>query len=501
MGLKDHVPNFSWRIHGGTVNYEQWIYDHEDPVARLDTVLVEQPEQSLRYFNLTPRPIVLRRLKLSPGGKPLIEGVQLYWVLKRSATIAGARCIATDILSDLRVEGEGSDRFILEIECHDPYGMASSKRILTLTYDRNIGSYVYDFQCTLEVSSPEEFYGSKGDVSFEYSDPWFVDLPAPSIAFPGAWKGRYQRFVYEAKGGDVLQVPINHFPSSHKSHIHLKENGVFAAVYEAIGNPALQILGETAKRTVLSICPWGYDVHMGLILRNEELSYPIEARFRVFQLSDSDAKHMESLARLPSLKPEEARFSILPAYERRCSFEKPCDISKPYEGIDPWIWMPLAGTGHSWEKGEGHSDGFSLKIEKQDFGLAQWGIQHEGAGGWMGPWMPRRPVSISCFVKTKDVEGLGSSIAARYNIPNEPDVYPILSSKRLRGNNDWTRLSVRLGPAPKETYFIHIFLRQEGRGTTWFDDLEVEYLKSGTMEKGSEEKGKECLLERKGKEN
>ncbi|MEM3692887.1 MAG: hypothetical protein QXI39_02555 [Candidatus Bathyarchaeia archaeon] len=477
MLTKIHKPEFSWRVHGSTVNHELWIYDHEDPIARFDTAFVEQPEQSLRYFNLTPRPIVLRRLKLSPQGPPLIEGVQLYWVLKRSATIAGARAIATDRLSDLRIETWDSDRFELTIESQDAYGMASSKRILSLTYDLELESYVYDFLCTLEVSSPEEFYSPKGEVTFEYSDPWFVDLPAPSIAFPGAWKGRYQRFVYEALDGETIQVPINHFPSSHKSEIRLRENGLFAAVYEVDGNPALQILGETARRSVLSICPWGYDVHMGLILKPEELSRPIEARFRILQLSDDKAKRMESLARLRSLKPHEVPFSVVPAYSRRCSFETPCDANKPYEGIDPWPWTPIAGKGHAWETKEGRSDGYSLKIEKEDYGLAQWGIQHEGAGGWMGPWIPRRAVRISCFVKTKDVEGVGSSIAARYNIPNEPDVYPIVSSKRLRGTNDWTRLFVILEPAPEDAYFLHIFLRQEGRGTTWFDDLEVEYFK------------------------
>ena len=95
----------------------------------------------------------------------------------------------------------------------------------------------------------------------------------------------------------------------------------------------------------------------------------------------------------------------------------------------------------------------------------------------MEPWTPRRAVHITCFVKTRDLEGAGSSIAARYNIPNEPDVYPIVSSPKIKGTKDWTRLSLSLDPAPQDAYFIHLFLRQEGRGTTWFDDLEVEYVR------------------------
>jgi hypothetical protein len=474
---KDYVPEFSWRVQGGTANYEQWIYDHEDPIARFDSTLVEQPEQSLRYFNLIPRPLVLRRLKLVPGGAPLVEGVQLYWVLRRSAMVAGARTVTTDRPADLRVEGEGSDRLVTRFSSRDLGGMATSMRILTLTYDWKLRSYIYDFQCILNVLSPEDFYGSP-EVSFEYSDPWFCDLPAPAVAFPGTWRGRYQRFVYEDPNGEILQIPLNHFSSSHKSNIRLKQDGLFAAVYEPTGNPAFQFAGETAKKTVLSICPWGYDVHFELHLKPEELSKPMEARFRVFQLPGEAAKRMEETTKLPPLKPEELPFSVVPAYERRCSFNKPCDANKSYEGLDPWPWTPLSGNGHYWDETEGCSDSFSLRISKEDYGLAQWGIKHEGAGGWMEPWTPRKAaVHISCFVKTRDVEGAGSSISARYNIPNEPDIYPIISSLKLKGTNDWIRLSLHLDPAPEEAYFIHIFLRQEGRGTTWFDDFEVEYAK------------------------
>jgi len=471
-----YTPEFNWRTHGGTVNYEQWIYDREEPIARFDSALVEQPEQSLRYFNLAPRPLVLRRLKLTPGGAPLVEGTQLYWVLRRSATISGTRTITTDRLADIKVEGAGSDLLVMKFFSRDLGGMAASTRKLTLTYDPRLRSYIYDFRCVLKVSSPEDFYGSE-EVSFEYSDPWFVDLPAPAIVFPGAWEGRYQRFIYEAPNGEILQIPLNHFTSSHKYGIRLKRDGYFAAVYEPTGNPTFQFLGETALKTVLSVCPWGYDVHFGLHLKPEELSKPVETRFRILQLPSETAKRMEQDARLPALKPEELPFLKVPAYERQSSFNKHCDVNKPYEGIDPWPWTPLSGRGHCWDETEGRSDSFSLRISKEDDGLAQWGMQHEGAGGWMEPWTPRRAVHITCFVKTRDLEGAGSSIAARYNIPNEPDVYPIVSSPKIKGTKDWTRLSLSLDPAPQDAYFIHLFLRQEGRGTTWFDDLEVEYVR------------------------
>jgi len=475
MVPEDHIPRFSWRVHGGTVNYEQWVYDGEMPIARFDSSLVEQPEQALRYFNLVPRPLVLRSLRLTPGGMPLVEGVQLYWTLRRSATVSGARAVTTDRLTELRVKRQRSDQLLVRASGRDQGGIATSTTTLQVTYDAKRRGYVYDFQSVLDVASPEEFHAGE-ELSFEYSDPWFAGLPAPAVAFPGAWKGRYQRFVYEASNGEALQVPLNHFQSSHKSGIRLRENGLFAAVFEPDGNPAFQLVGETARRTVLSVCPWGYDVHLGLSVRPEELSKPVEARFRVFQLPLAAARHMEEGARLPPLEPAEQAFSVVPAYERRCSFSKPCDASQPYVGIDPWPWRPLSGSGHSWDNTEGRSDRFSLRISKEDPGLAEWAVQHEGAGGWMEPWTTRRGARISCFVKTSQVNGPGSYVAARYNVPNEPDVYSLVSSPKIKGTTGWTRLSLELEPAPEEAYFIHVLLRQAGSGTTWFDDLELNYL-------------------------
>ena len=72
-----HESRFSFRQHGGVCDGETWIYDGDEPIARLESKLIEQPEQSLRYFNGNPKPVNLRDLKLTPGGRPLVSGVQM----------------------------------------------------------------------------------------------------------------------------------------------------------------------------------------------------------------------------------------------------------------------------------------------------------------------------------------------------------------------------------------------------------------------------------------
>jgi len=45
------------------------------------------------------------------------------------------------------------------------------------------------------------------------------------------------------------------------------------------------------------------------------------------------------------------------------------------------------------------------------------------------------------------------------------------------GSHDWTRIEAEIhGPPPPDVSGIAIVLRQDGSGTTWFDDLQVEPL-------------------------
>ncbi len=134
-----HMPKFSFRTHGGVCAGQQWIYDREEPIARFESGIVEQPEQELRYFDGNPRPVNLRELKLAPGGRPLVVGVQLYWVFQH-------KVLATSELVNVEVEGDGTDCLVMTFITRDPGGVATSRRVMTLTYDPELASYVYDFK-------------------------------------------------------------------------------------------------------------------------------------------------------------------------------------------------------------------------------------------------------------------------------------------------------------------------------------------------------------------
>ena len=83
------------------------------------------------------------------------------------------------------------------------------------------------------------------------------------------------------------------------------------------------------------------------------------------------------------------------------------------------------------------------------------------------------------YIKTENVRGRGAFLALRWGVFNEPEKYPYVCSRKLTGTHDWTRVSVEIrGPSPPDSGAVYLILRQDGRGTSWFDDLEVEPLRA-----------------------
>ena len=170
-------------------------------------------------------------------------------------------------------------------------------------------------------------------------------------------------------------------------------------------------------------------------------------------------------------------FEELPIYTRKTSFEKGLRLTESSPGdVDPWPWLP-DGEGLTWEKGFGRSDTFSLRIRKNTPGPSEWIYDREGEGAWTQPWRSSTGVRVTGYIKTERVVGRGACIALRWGVYNYPERYPYHCSERLTGTHDWTKVTVELhGPHPPDSSAVYIILRQDGSGTTWFDDLEVEVL-------------------------
>ncbi len=357
-----HKPVFTWQYRGGSVNTEQWIYDGDSPLALFEHRVIEQPALQLMFFNSVRKPLLLRHIRLTPDGPPLVEAVQLY-----------CKCgqIITDQLVDLDIAGQGTDRLVVTFVTGDREKTATSTRVLTLTYDSVKETYVYDFQVSLKFNSPELFNGKPPSV--EYVDPWFVGCPGPAVEFPGMWKRRYQQFVYESQNGEVRSIPINHYTTSHKGGIKLKPDGIFLTAFEPDANPAIQMVGDTADKSNISICWWGYDFHLSRSITSDELFGPIQSHYRIFRCPSETAKSLLQKGVQPPLGEKEwDGEKEYPVYERVSSFDKGLRLDRSYQGaIDPFPWL-YVGKGAEWDRTYGRTDSSSLKIARKEEGLTRW---------------------------------------------------------------------------------------------------------------------------------
>jgi len=79
---------------------------------------------------------------------------------------------------------------------------------------------------------------------------------------------------------------------------------------------------------------------------------------------------------------------------------------------------------------------------------------------------------LSAWVRTRGVTGVGAYLRVREVFYNWRDEYATHRSKALTGDNDWTRIELEFQPGPGDPFGVP-GLVVEGRGTAWFDDLEM----------------------------
>ena len=103
-------------------------------------------------------------------------------------------------------------------------------------------------------------------------------------------------------------------------------------------------------------------------------------------------------------------------------------------------------------------------------------MDRESEGAWTERWTAGTGFRVTCYVRTENVEGRGSCVAVRWGVYNNPERFPYVCSEKLTGSTDWTKLTVEIQGPPPDIGAIYIILRQDGSGTTWFDDMEVTVL-------------------------
>lgn len=105
-----------------------------------------------------------------------------------------------------------------------------------------------------------------------------------------------------------------------------------------------------------------------------------------------------------------------------------------------------------------------LKPETPGFGVATGAFPVSAAAG--------RRIRFSGAIRTKDLEGF-AGLWWRADGPNGVLAFDNMQTRGPKGTTDWTRYEIALD-VPRETVNINFGVLMPGKGTAWFDDLQLE---------------------------
>ena len=132
---------------------------------------------------------------------------------------------------------------------------------------------------------------------------------------------------------------------------------------------------------------------------------------------------------------------------------------------DPYYhWGP--GT-FSWVDNVAHTGSHSLEVSSTSGGLSRWLSNTTSLQAF-----PGQRYHGSVWVKTQDVAGNANITLTFWNSHGNYIGGSAAGSSDVGGTNGFTQLSVTT-TAPAGTAFVRLEFRQDGTGTSWFDDAEL----------------------------
>jgi len=479
-----YVPEFSWRRDEAGV---EGIYDHAHRIARLEQRVL--PDAS--HFG----DVMLHEVFLRPPGVGDVEAEDQGYLFPRWRF----HVYFVHHIEALHVEETG-ERFRLYMrtcdqEVRDPdkalyqdtiakhgitpdqgqHPLFHDEMWLTITYDRERGSYVHDVRSRLTIHP-----GKRLCIPFVLDHLEYQDLFPTGSFFPyreGHDRKKYQWQVWEAPDGQVYKIPIHHIKSPDKEHIRVKEDGVFAYLLERSGNQAVQLMGDTATRSELAICWWMWDPHMYLPTGDKTICEPGETYDVHYRLFELDHAQGQALLDRAVLRPECSLDGVsAPAFTSGLNtFDEPVSTEIEHE---QWVWectekarweRPRDQRHCVWDHTTRHSGTSSLALRGDaDDDVWRWFVPF--CGVHMRPSVELgKQQRLTAWVKTEAVVG---QVRLGFRLTSDPDAPMQVAPTVLSGDHDWTRVELITTPSPGGGN-AKIVLELAGRGRAWFDDVEI----------------------------
>ncbi|MCM8786329.1 MAG: hypothetical protein NC899_08910, partial [Candidatus Omnitrophica bacterium] len=351
-----------------------------------------------------------------------------------------------------------------------------SNYIVTISYDKENKSYIYDIEAEFEVCQGKIWPNA-------YSIEFFNFLPynvvKPSIELPEnqKWENYYGWIVWKSKDGNIYKHPINHngfYPGYGEKREFLslsKEDGFLGFFNEEI-NPLFRVI-KSQEEIIQSLCAWSHDIHIAYNRPKNPLLSGTKY-FIHYQLTGLPKEKGEEILSNSKWPPDAKNLDLeYPYYKKGVNdFKDGIKIASPHQvllwrkGKNQYVWYE---SPDFWDKKNGYDDNFSIKID------GPYEIRVPIGPSWFGENYTEKKYLITAYLKTQDVKGNGPYLG--FECLHKKDRKDFLFTY-INGTKNWTKIGFI---TEKLTGFIQgdLILGLDGTGICWFDNVEIKEIKEG----------------------
>ena len=231
---------------------------------------------------------------------------------------------------------------------------------------------------------------------------------------------------------------------------------------EPSGNPCVELKGQTLRDTLVGLCWALHDIH--LTLPPNSLVTRFDVQYAIYLFTAEENAEIIREARPRQYTELEKQIYDRPRFDpgEICGFEKGYDLHKG--DVNSHFWLPQGDIRYTeWNSGEGRNGGKCLKTETPMDAVVAWQLESTNSL----PVEGGKRYVVSAFVKTDALEG-----EAFLELSTPDNTETVSCSEKISGTTPWYKLEALVEAAQSDPR-INMRLVHKGKGTSWFDDIEV----------------------------
>lgn len=427
------------------------------------------------------RSLVLKNVKLRADAPPILgsrSGLPLYWRQyaghqdpERSARYRGR----IDIIE------QSATRLRLQVRSATRSGDLRSDYRITFHRCNRRGSIEIRLRAQLIIPQGRTWRVTPNP---DHGEVNFCTLWPSGVFCPdGSRPKRFQCCLLKRQSGPTLRIPHHHLESGDKHNHHMSPGDRFYWGVES-HNPMLELL--TGRNVEAGLCAYMWDAHFGLRLGQSGQPVDLVGPFRrsvSFRLRSVPRATVVNLLRSSRSQPL-GSLGDTPVYHGGLHrFDQTFSNTRPANPAAwPWQTCVVAGNpgANSFVRDEafGHDDCYSLRISHHQPAHGRWEATTLGPAFGEPPFRKGGRLKLTAMIRTRGVRG-SVWVSIRLHRRDRTNVYDLANydtfeSRRIhRAEAAWCRLELITPPIDPAPDRVHLLLQFKGRGTVWFDEVEL----------------------------